>query len=511
MQSSRKHNKGQIILLIALLAPFLLGMAGLGVDLVLAYAVKAQLTMTIDSVSLASMRALELGSSYADQEDEIIRVSNLMLSTNFPTGSLLTSNVRFSDPPKIHGANIPPGAGASFVQDPTVPAGVRQLRVTAEVTVPTMFMRIFGRDSLTVRSTAVASRQDVNLVLVLDRSGSLNQAIAPSTAIPWPSVQSAVKTFVGFFDNNADRVGMISYATSSHVDYPISTGFKTNNAVENMVNMMEAKGGTNAALGLWLGYGELLRVNDPNSLNVIVFFTDGQPTAFPALFNTRTSGSYRCDSAQKLAVTQALFTTLPNGDRVPNNVGTFNVLMAGPAPVLPGAPTDIEPITGCVGYNNWLPTNTELFWDPGVGMPTHWTATYDDTMSCQTCTQTYTRTFEITNGPYNAYNGAFDMAMFSDSSSGGVSRANKAIGAAQNLAVDVVQTAQDDPTLGAVVVYTIGLGNIDPEILGRMANDIDAPTYTSARKEGEFLPAPTVNDLKAAFQKVRSQIIRLTR
>ena len=144
-------------------------------------------------------------------------------------------------------------------------------------------------------------------------------------------------------------------------------------------------------------------------------------------------------------------------------------------------------------------------------MPTEWVATYDNSMSCQNCTQTYTRTFDITTGPYATFT-QYDNSMFSNGS-GGAARANKAIGAAKNLAVDVVQTAQaDTANLGSgAVVYTIGLGAIDAELLNRMANDIDAPTYNANLPEGEFIASPTVNDLKAAFQKVRGHVIRLTR
>lgn len=500
----KSGQKGQILVMIALLAPMILGLGGLGVDLVLAYAVRAQLSVAIDSVALASMRALEQGATYSEQEAEVNRIANLMLKANFPVGSLLSDTVRFSDPPKIYGPGIPPGSGSVFVTDNSVPPGRRELRVTGEVILPTMFMRIFGRDSVTIRSSAVASRQDVNLILVLDRSRSLYNSGA------WDDVQEAAKTFVNFFDNNADRLGLVSFGTSANVDFPIATGFRTNDAMENIISSMESKGGTNSGLGTWLAYGELLRVADPNSLNVIVFFTDGNPTAFVGEFNTRTFGSDpRCSSMTKLAVTQAVFS---NGN--PVDVATFNKLIAGPLPVNPGQSHDIEPVSGCWGFNNWIQSNVENVWDPVRGLPDDWSASYDSSMGCSGCSQTISRTFKLTDtaqANYGAYNGILDPLMFTNGS-GGASRANKAIGAAKNLVVNVLRTAQADNSLGqGAVVYTIGLGNIDAPLMEHMANDPDSPRYDSTRPEGEFIPSPTPKDLQAAFQKVRSHVIRLTR
>ena len=38
-------------------------------------------------------------------------------------------------------------------------------------------------------------------------------------------------------------------------------------------------GSTSTAMGLWKGYQQLVALNQPNALNVILLFTDGQPTA----------------------------------------------------------------------------------------------------------------------------------------------------------------------------------------------------------------------------------------
>jgi secreted protein with Ig-like and vWFA domain len=161
--------------------------------------------------------------------------------------------------------------------------GMREIRVQTIAEAPTYFMRYFGVDSVTVRSSAYAARRDVNVVVVLDRSSSLKNAGA------WDDVQDAAITFIQKFDNNRDRVGLVTFGAAANVDYPLSTGFKTGNVMRNLIlaRTVPNSAYTNSALGMWLAYSELLRVGDPYALNAIVFFTDGQPSAFSAQFRVR--------------------------------------------------------------------------------------------------------------------------------------------------------------------------------------------------------------------------------
>ena len=88
--------------------------------------------------------------------------------------------------------------------------------------------------------------------------------------------------------------------------------------------------------------------------------------------------------------------------------------------------------------------------------------------------------------------------------------------AARNLALDVAQTAQADPALGAGArIFAVGLGGADLEansdFLLRATNDEDSPAFSAARPKGKFLFAPSTAELQSAFDEIRSQVIRLTR
>ncbi|MBI1357363.1 MAG: VWA domain-containing protein [Acidobacteria bacterium] len=508
---ARSSRKGQVIVMVALMLGFIVSLASLAVDLVFAYSVKHYLGVAIDAVALSAMRGLSSGATFEEQGASMNRIANLMLATNFPNGFLMTQNVGFETPPTLYGLTIPTSAPAPFMTDPSLTPGVRELRVTGTATVPTFFARAFGVTSLTVRSSAIAARQDTNVMLVLDRSSSLASAGA------WDDVQQAATTFLDFFDNNGDRVGLVSFGTGANVDVTLRSGFKDGNYAANQIALMESNGATNSALGLWLAYGELLRINDSDSLNVIVFFTDGQPTGMPGRWRVHTTGSPRngdsnnptCSSSYKEAVIQT-FSGF-------SDLGGFNKYIAGPPKVQPasGWGADFYPVSGCQKLDTPYGNKVELLLNPASCLPSTWDAAYDASHGCVNCGgSTFNKTFDIVPGPYGGYSPC-DSKMFSTTSSASFRGARWAE-SSRNLAESVAVTAGADESLGTITIYSLGLGvaglTENEEFLLRVSNDDASPTFDPAsRPEGEYIFAPTADELAAAFDRVRSNVIRLTR
>jgi len=50
----------------------------------------------------------------------------------------------------------------------------------------------------------------------------------------------------------------------------------------NAINQTTSSGNTNTATALWAAYQQLVNLNQPGALNVIVFFTDGLPNGITA-------------------------------------------------------------------------------------------------------------------------------------------------------------------------------------------------------------------------------------
>ena len=91
------------------------------------------------------------------------------------------------------------------------------------------------------------------------------------------------------FDDSQNKVGLFTFGTSTQVNVPMATSFKTKitNTIDSQIVPNSAS--TNAPQGLWLGDGERIAEPDSSPLNVIVFFTDDQPSSYTASFPVRTA------------------------------------------------------------------------------------------------------------------------------------------------------------------------------------------------------------------------------
>jgi len=137
----------------------------------------------------------------------------------------------------------------------------------------TSLMRLFGREWVNVRSTATAVVPPLDLVLVIDQSGSLG------TADAWDDLQDAARLFVDYFSDDLDQMALVSFDTRGDTRFPLQAPFRTD--VKNRVDVMRSVGWTNTAEGLQLAHTQITgaAVRD-RAVKVVVFFTDGRPTAF---------------------------------------------------------------------------------------------------------------------------------------------------------------------------------------------------------------------------------------
>src|SRR6185312_5047835 len=183
-------------------------------------------------------------------------------------------------------ANLPPGwlgttyspAPSATVQDNTPTSGTRRVTVSASVTVPLYFMRILGQSSATVAASGVSQRRDVDIILVIDRSYSMQIAGVCGTLI------SSAKSFVNNFDDTRDTLSLISFSTTANADFAPNIGFKS--AINNKLDTTVCNGYTNTAAALNLAYNQITSIPSASTkLNVIVFFTDGIPDAIQARFH----------------------------------------------------------------------------------------------------------------------------------------------------------------------------------------------------------------------------------
>ena len=446
----QKSQRGQIAVLVGILMIVLVGFAGLAVDSGRAFGVKAKLNGAVDAAGIAAARALAQGATDDARIAAAQDAANSYYSANFPNNYL--------------GAELS-APSVSVVHNPD---GYWQVDVSGSATMPVTLMSVLGFTDLSVTATGQTIRRDLDIILVLDTSGSLGPPTSSSSTLPTLK-SAAINYFVNMFNagSNGDRVGLVSFASGAVVDVPIvkngSRGFNRTQVV-NAINALTVTGSTASAEGMRVAVNEIngVPVLNRSSLRMIVFFSDGAPNNVPATFanggssvtgdlysetegpaSTRTTRVYRNDRRDTTLTTTSNIASLPNTGFMINGVG--NIPLAS--------------------YNN-------------------------------------KRT--LTGSPYT--NNRCNV--------------NKA---SRNMLENVANTARGQN----IKIYSIGLGarvnslEIDfcsygsaengSNILSRMANVSGVDTYNAAQPSGLYVWAANASDLENAFSTIASEILRLSR
>ena len=286
MRIPHKRQSGQVLIMVALSAVVLIASAGLAIDSALGYFVKAKLNAAVDSASLAAARGVTLGDTQAAQAANARQSAKEFFNINYPDKFLLSTPV------------LNP-VGVVFDR------GTVTIDVSATASMPVSLMGILGFKTLNVAAAAQTIRKDLDMVLVMDTSGSLSSNAA--------AVRAAGKSFLNKFNSTVDRIGLLHFSSGTVIDLPIKKldrGFNRTQA-STAIDNYGFSGNTNYSEGMWRAREQLngISQSDRSSLRVIVFFSDGAPTALSSYFFPATSGN--CTEAGALAVS----ATLPSSGR----------------------------------------------------------------------------------------------------------------------------------------------------------------------------------------------------
>lgn len=239
-------RRGAVLVFVTIGLFVLLGLSGLALDGGLAYLTRARLSRAVDAGSLAAARTLRQGQKAAESAAYAVAAANGVQVTG-----TTTLTVEF-------------GTNAKLQQ--TVLMGARR-------TIPLLFSRVLGHQEMTIGAVAEATVPPIDMVLVVDRSGSLESQGA------WVPLQNAVRDFVRLFDDEIDQLGLTSFQIRANDEVLLSHGFT--GAVTSGISSMNSAGDTNTGEGLRLASEQFRLPNvRPGAAKVVVFFTDGRPTAF---------------------------------------------------------------------------------------------------------------------------------------------------------------------------------------------------------------------------------------
>jgi hypothetical protein len=501
IRRARQGERGFILILYALMMLFIImPIVGLAIDAGILYMIKGKLQMAVDGAALGAARNLSANVSIGSQESTAGAAGIANFHANFPNNWM----------------------GITPVNDPTVDwsqstTSTAVINITGTVVSPTWFMRILGFNSVTVQATGEATRRNLNVLLVIDRSYSL------SAENNCGILQSDAEDFVNnSFVEGRDQVGMVTFGTSYNYDFAFNSTFKT--SLTSQLSQLSCTGYTNAAAAFSYGFGQLAALTTaPGSLNVIVFFTDGEP-------NTMTFGVNTTTGVADTTATYNPLSVLTSSNCTPHAAGTKTSGV----------------IAGDVAFGSWgglmqwtnggipLGTNADFnaavsplisetgcsFQTGGSGRPTYSAqsgnppAFSNDIASLPQADAFGNRT-NIT-WPGGA-NGSFPYTVALTGSSW-YSQQNL-----ENAGINTLDNAAQNARAAATtanipyVVYTIGLnptsayGSVNQELLRRVANDPASAVYQTTYTPGKFYYVPSSGELSQAFAAIASDILRIAK
>jgi Flp pilus assembly protein TadG len=431
-----KRQRGAVAIMVALAMLVLLAVAGLAVDTGLAYLVKARLNAAVDSAALAAARAVPAGNNQTEQTASAQAAAKQFFEANIPASYLLSK-------PKLVSTTVAFNAG-------TVTIDVR-----AEAPMPVSIMQVMGFKSLAPVAYAQTIRKDLDMMFVVDTSGSLQPV---DTA-----VRASAKSFLNKFNMTQDRVGLAHFASGVEVDHPIATsgrGFKRD-AMLSTISSLVFDGGTSSFEGMRRARDELngIPVANRSSLRVIVFFSDGAPTSFGVNLPFGT-----CTKAGAIDyVGQAIFRLEISADTYVS--------------------------TACKLSSN--------AWDTLKTLPEYYNAI-----------DPAAREFKIqTTSPRVVTDKINTKALYQQN----VDRA------ARNLAEAVADKAREEGIyvftlgMGAKLKEKNADNETGESVLKCMANVADGPCYKAAKPVGMYCYAATEADLTPCFSKLASAILRISK
>lgn len=494
---AHKRCRGASLVLFMLLAALvLLPLLGLAIDGAVVFWVRAKLSAAVDAAALAGGRSINVYYTQAQNSGTAVTAAQEWFSANYPSGWLGTSIV---------------GGTPTVTVQPTQTA-TQQVNVSASVAVPLYFMRLLGRNSITISAAAQSSRRNLNLVLVLDRSSSLGPA--PIGVNSCPQMKAAAQNFVNMFTENFDTLSLVTFSTTANanpIDFAPSATFKT--ALNSKIASINCVGTTSTAQGLYVAYQSIKSQGLVSALNVIVLFTDGQPNEVVAPnWQIKSQVDNRNSPLSPWSLANNVAASACNGGNP-----------------LSGALTiDLDSTTS---YQDYPTGYTMGLFNPNVNVPIN-SASFPPLVSASNCQYTsdpryvrndiaYIPTRDAygnsTTGPYktvdqfqSGLNGPnYAGQMRDDEQIAGI------IAAAFNAADNQATAIRNDSTYN-IVIYTIGLDGaldapVDSTFLERVANDPrSAPFYDSSKPAGHYAYAANPGALSQAFNEVASQILRLS-
>jgi len=304
MKSIKTNRQGAIVVLFAVLLPILLVILGFAVDY--AYMQKARNEARVIADLGARAAADELARTGGDV-NAAIAAAQFIASNNSVAGSTLTldtDQIIFGRAAEQFDGSYQITEGQMPFNSVTVLA--ERMEGSTEGPGKLFFGQLRGSPTFEVSQRASSSFRDVEVILVLDRSGSMKynitgetteeekvrrSCLTPLSECRWIAVDEAVTVFLQQLDGTQvqERVGLATFASNlsqtcngtevavieSSLDSPLSTDLNLVRAEMNRLNQSIWFGGTNIRAGIEEARIHFASSGSQHVEKLIICLTDG--------------------------------------------------------------------------------------------------------------------------------------------------------------------------------------------------------------------------------------------
>ena len=270
-----QNRRGAMMPLIAICLPIILAFSAFAINIAWMQLTRTELRTATDAAARAGSRMLS-----RTQNPDVARAAAInAASRNTVAGdSLILANndVKF-------GMSAPNGAGSwLFTEQPEDTHGLNGVHVTGDRTsgsvsgaVPMLFTGIFDMGHFEPVRTAVASHMDRDVMLVLDRSGSMGSWTPGGNR--WRDLKNAVTAFLNALSTTPqdELVGVATYSSSSTLDENMTLDY---GRLMTTIDGLSVGGMTAIGRGIQDGMDGVTAplFARANAAKTIVVMTDGQ-------------------------------------------------------------------------------------------------------------------------------------------------------------------------------------------------------------------------------------------
>lgn len=441
----RAGERGATLILFTLmLATVVLPLIGLAIDGSFANLAQGRLIAASDAAALAGARSLNVGQTVQSQIANATNIAQQYFNANFPPGLLNSSNTK----------------STVTITAPTDSSNHKVLvQVQSSADIQLSFLGMFGHPTATISASATTSRRDANVVLALDRSGSM--------AGVCEVMKSDAESFVMKFVNGRDTLGLVTFMGNASVDQASTKQFKP--VITDTLAKLQCGGNTGSAQALSLAHQQILQAAEPGALNVIVFFTDGVPNGF---------------TAGPAADQKPKGFPLKTGKTCKDSTSEAPGYIADGGGIYDGTPQPIDS------------TATPILSNCPSG-------------SFGQLAQAYQFIPET-----DAYGNSASSTGYAAVTRDGTNHIEFSTANSDSVSINAADYAARQIRQDGIVIYVIGLGSnggVDSRFLESVANVPSSPTYVSSQPAGQYYYSPNAGQLGSAFSSVASEILRISR